>query len=216
MTGAVRRPGGPDGPLFLHEADRVKTQHSSPSRPAGPEEGLLPPLQSVLHEHQGAIYGYLRSRLVQAADAEDLTQEVFLRWHQTRHRFDPTQRLRPWLLGIARLVLLEHLKRVQNRKEVAWTELCLELEQLIDFRDDEARYADVLPHLPGCFEEMGPSARQALELRYRSNLSLAAIAEELRRSEGAVKLLMFRARQALKECLARKLNHANAPAAPKG
>lgn len=162
-------------------------------------------LETTLQEHQGAVYGYLRSRLAQPADAEDLTQEVFLRWYLTRSRFDASQPLRPWLLGIARNVLLEHLKQ-QQRKEVAWTELCLQLERLVEFKDDDGQYVEVLPHLPGCLEELGPSARQALTLRYQSEQSLAQIAEQMHRSEGAVKLLMFRARQALKLCLAGKAN----------
>ncbi len=161
-------------------------------------------LETIVQEHQGAIFGYLVSRLSQPADAEDLTQEVFLRWYLNRQRFDPSQKVRPWLIGIARNVLLEHLKRLRNRKEVAWTELCLQLEQLIAFPDDDERYVEVLPHLPGCLEELGPSARQALTLRYQANLSLAQIADQLRRSEGAVKLLTFRARQALKQCLESK------------
>jgi len=161
-------------------------------------------LKTTIRENQGAIYGYLRSRLSQPADAEDLTQEVFLRWYLSRDRFDESHKVRPWLLGIARNVLLEHLKHLQNRKEVAWTELCLQLEQITDFKDDDDRYVEVLPRLPACLEELGPSARQALTLRYQSNLGLAEIAEKLGRSEGAVKLLMFRARQALKECLSRK------------
>ena len=90
---------------------------------------------------------------------------------------------------------------MQNRKEVAWTELCLRLEQLIEFKDDDSRYVDVLPHLPACLEELGPSARQALTLHYQENLSIVQIGDRLRRSVGAVKLLMFRARQALKLCL---------------
>src|SRR5262249_28027235 len=129
-------------------------------------------LDAIIQEHQGAIFGYLRSRLSQPADAEDLTQEVFLRWYLHRDRFDPAQRVRPWLIGIARNVLLESLKRLKNRKEVAWTELSLRLEQLIEFKDDDSRYAEVLPHLPGCLEALGPSARQALTLHYHGNQNL--------------------------------------------
>jgi RNA polymerase sigma-70 factor (ECF subfamily) len=48
---------------------------------------------------------------------------------------------------------------------------------------------------------LGQSARQALEMYYASRLRLAEIGQQLKRSEGAVKLLMFRARQALRRCL---------------
>ena len=50
-----------------------------------------------------------------------------------------------------------------------------------------------------------PSARQALNLRYEGSLRLAEIGRRLHRSEGAIKLLMFRARQALRDCLDNKL-----------
>jgi RNA polymerase sigma-70 factor (ECF subfamily) len=52
---------------------------------------------------------------------------------------------------------------------------------------------------------LGQNARDALEMHYRGRMRLAAIGERLRRSEGAIKLLMFRARQALKNCINSKV-----------
>lgn len=160
--------------------------------------------QTIVERHQGAVYGYLRSRLFEPADAEDLTQEVFLRSYVGHTRFEGTIMIRPWLLGIARNLLREHARKVQRRKEVAWTELCLRLEE--DLLDLETHtYDDVMAHLPTCLGGLGQSARQALDLRYQARLRLAEIGEKLHRSEGAVKLLMFRARQALKRCLDSKI-----------
>jgi len=90
-----------------------------------------------------------------------------------------------------------------RRREVAWTELCLELDALVvehGGANDEA-----LAHLPLCLNSLGQSAREAIDLRYRAQLRMAAIAERLKRSEGAVKLLVHRARAALKHCLDLKL-----------
>ena len=89
------------------------------------------------------------------------------------------------------------------RKEVAWTELCLDLEMLVPPR--AAHSDEMLEQLPGCLNDLGPSARDALDMRYRSQLRLEEIGTRLKRSEGAVKLLMFRARQALKLCLESKI-----------
>ncbi len=158
--------------------------------------------QTIIERHQGAVYGYLRSRLFEPADAEDLTQEVFLRSYIGHARFEGTVMIRPWLLGIARNLLREHARKVQRRKEVAWTELCLRLEE--DLLESHT-YEDVMAHLPTCLGGLGQSARQALDLRYQAKLRLAEIGEKLHRSEGAVKLLMFRARQALKRCLDSKI-----------
>lgn len=156
--------------------------------------------EELVRDHQREVYGFLRARTLQHPDAEDLTQEVFLRFLRTRDRFDPVQPLRPWLLGIARNLLREHARRTRRDSNQPWTEICLELEsQMPDAPspvDEEA-----LSHLPDCLAGLGPSARQAIELHYSANLRLAEIGSQLKRSEGAVKLLVFRARQALKRCL---------------
>lgn len=153
----------------------------------------------IVRNHQGAVYGYLRARLLQVNDAEDLTQEVFLRCYLARARFDNTNLLRPWLLGIARNILREHIRKLKRRKEVAWTELCLELEELAPVQDE--KYEEFIGQLPQCLGGLGQSARQALDMHYAAKLRLVQISEQLKRSEGAVKLLLYRARQALKRCL---------------
>ena len=155
----------------------------------------------VIERNQRSVYGYLRARLQQASDADDMMQEVFLRFYLSQARFDSTALIRPWLLGIARNLLREHVRDVKRRKEVAWTELCLELESVLPPDALWSDADDFIRYLPKCLEELGPSARQAVELHYRSQRKLAEIGHELRRSEGAVKLLMHRARQALKDCL---------------
>lgn len=167
------------------------------------KQGDREAFETIVRRHQGAVYGYLRARLLQPSDAEDLTQEVFLRCYQGRARFDSNSLVRPWLIGIARNLLREHVRKVVRRKEVAWTELCLDLEELIACENTATE--DILQHLPQCMQSLGQSARQSLDLRYNARLRLAEIGEKLHRSEGAVKLLMFRARQALRNCLDKKL-----------
>lgn len=169
------------------------------------QEGDRVAFEQIVARHQGAVYGYLRARLLQPTDAEDLAQEVFLRCYLARARFDSNNMLRPWLYGIARNLLREHVRRLRRRREVAWTELCLELEDMTPGHDD--RYDDILLHLPTCLQSLGQSARQALDLYYAAKLRLAEIGDQLRRSEGAVKLLLFRSRQALKRCLDHKQPH---------
>jgi RNA polymerase sigma-70 factor (ECF subfamily) len=159
--------------------------------------------ERVVADHQQAIHAFLRARLLQASDADDLAQEVFLRFYVARARFDATQMIRPWLLGIARNLLREHARQIRRQKETAWTELCLELEELLP--PMAGWYEEAMDHLPECLESLGESARDALRLHYGQGRRLAEIGDRLRRSEGAIKLLIFRARQALKRCLARQM-----------
>ena len=76
----------------------------------------------VIERNQRSVYGYLRARLQQTSDADDMMQEVFLRFYLSQARFDSSALIRPWLLGIARNLLREHVRDVKRRKEVAWTE----------------------------------------------------------------------------------------------
>ena len=163
---------------------------------------------AVIERHQRAVFGYLRARLLQATDADDMTQEVFLRFYLSQARFDSNALVRPWLLGIARNLLREHVKGMKRRKEVAWTELCLELESVVPPNAQSTDDDDVMRHLPICLDGLGPSAREAIELQYRGERKLAEIGRQLHRSEGAIKLLLHRARQALKDCLERRKKQA--------
>lgn len=178
---------------------------------AEPHQGLVLAAQrgdqkaftAIVEFYQHTVYGYLRARLFDSAEAEDLTQETFLRCYQGREKLSRATQVGPWLIGIARNLLREHVKRVSRRREVAWTELCLELDQLV--QDRSAQSSDALQNLPTCLESLGPSAKQAIDLRYRAQLRMNEIATYLRRSEGAVRLLVHRARLALKQCLEGRL-----------
>lgn len=157
---------------------------------------------ALVKRHERLLHGYMRARLTGAADVDDVCQETFLRLYTGRSvPPEAAAGLRPWLLGIARNVLLEHVRRAKRRKH-AWTELCLEIEEAggthvggVDTDDD------ALARLPDCMQGLGPSARQAIDLYYGSGLRMRDMALQLKRSEGAVKLLVHRARQALKRCL---------------
>ena len=160
---------------------------------------------TLIRRHERLVHGYLRARLARGGDVDDLCQEVFLRVYSAKAvpRSDGGLRMRPWLLGIARNVLREHVRKVRRRRETAWTELCLEIEDLASLEGvaDAEPYADAMVRLPGCLQSLGPSARQALDLYYQDDLRMGQIAERFKRSEGAVKLLVHRARQAVKKCL---------------
>jgi RNA polymerase sigma-70 factor (ECF subfamily) len=158
---------------------------------------------AIIDRHARLVHGYLRARLARPADADDLGQEVFLRVYTARAvpREGTGVAMRPWLIGIARNVLREHARTTRRRRETAWTELCLDIEDIAGAGRDDGRFDDVMGKLPRCLEALGPSARQAIDLYYHEDLRMQEIATRFKRSEGAVKLLVHRARQAVRRCL---------------
>ncbi|WP_425614007.1 RNA polymerase sigma factor [Anatilimnocola sp. NA78] len=202
---------GTGAPTREDENAAANNAQANNAATAEPHHGLVLAAQrgdqnaftSLVEFYQHTVYGYLRARLFDSTDAEDLCQETFLRCYQGREKLSRAVQVGPWLIGIARNLLREHVKRISRRREVAWTELCLELDQMVNDRTE--KHSDVLQGLPACLESLGPSAQQAIDLRYRAQLKMAEIASTLRRSEGAVRLLVHRARLALKQCLDSRL-----------
>lgn len=158
---------------------------------------------TAVSRHQKSVYAYLRSRMLDPTEADDLCQDVFLRFYEGREKLDRAETAISWLLGIARNRLREHARKLSRRKETAWTEMCLELDECVTPSAADDPF-DAIDALPRCMEELGPSARDAIEMHYRGQMRLADIGTKLNRSEGAIKLLMHRARQALRNCLERK------------
>ena len=101
-------------------------------------------------------------------------------------------------MGICRNVLREHVRSVGKQRKVAWPELCLELEGMID---EDGIYDDVLHLVPVCLSGLGESSGKALHWHYMESLKVDQIASRMDRTVGAVKVLMVRARQALKRCI---------------
>jgi len=215
--GAVSRPHQLIDGSLVDRSPAVEEGHARGRRrrPLTADQRLLVAAQKgnrqafaeVVEQHQAAVFAYLRARLIEPADAEDLCQEVFLRCYTRQACYVASGSPRGWLIGVARNVLREHIRAVTGRQEVAWTKLCLELESLVD--GEVGLYDDVLGYLPQCLQSLGQSARHALELRYRGQLKLTEVGSHLRRSEGAVKLLMHRARQAVRRCIDRKVAQAD-------
>jgi len=195
MTGV---PPTPDNPMLVNEAaDDARLL-------AAAQQGDHLAFTAIIERHARLIHGYLRARLARLADAEDLGQEVFLRVYTAKAvpRAGSGVAMRPWLIGIARNVLREHARSTKRRRETAWTELCLDIEDLAGAGPrDDGTFDDVMGKLPRCLEALGPSARQALDLYYHDDLRMQEIATRFKRSEGAVKLLVHRARQAVRRCL---------------
>jgi RNA polymerase sigma-70 factor (ECF subfamily) len=173
------------------------------ARAQGGDQGAFAALYQRRH---GQVFGYFRARVLDTHLAEDLSQEVFLRVYNALSRFNTDLRFQSWLMGICRNVLREHVRGVKKRREIGWTELCLDLEGMVG---DESVYDDVLHLVPLCLAGLGDSAAKSLHWHYMGGMKVQDIANRLSRTLGATKVLMVRARQALKRCIKSHLRGAS-------
>lgn len=147
------------------------------------------------------IGGYIRDR----ATVDDLAQEVFLAAYRKIGDFRGDSTLGSWLLGIARKQVLLYLRTHARKDARRLGTLAAEIE---GWRLDELQEAAAvndrmrdLALLEGCLEKLAPTSAAVVTKYYFGGLRIADIARSLGRQESAIKVMLFRTRQALKRCL---------------
>ena len=146
--------------------------------------------------HFERVYTYIVLRVRDRSDTEDLTAEVFHRAFANLHRFE--WRGIPfgaWLFQIAANLISD--RRQRARREVAddaeIDAAAIEPKEIeeIERRSTLFRLVDGLP----------PEQRRVLILRFIEEKSIKEVAHAIGKSEGAVKLLQFRALTTLRSCM---------------
>jgi RNA polymerase sigma-70 factor (ECF subfamily) len=168
----------------------------------------------LVDRHQGRITSHL-TRLVGRTDAEDLTQDTFVRAYQAIDRFDSTYPFRGWLLVIASRLAANHVAKRRER-------LLGDHDEHAPAKDDPARQVsesdaaeDLQRRVDRALEHLPADSRVLYELRFRQNLSPAELANHFAISENALKVRVHRLRTQLAARLGLTLD-ADAGEAAKG
>lgn len=148
------------------------------------------------------IYRYARYRTGDAQAAEDAASEVFLRLLDALQGSKaPRQSLRGWLFGTASNVVNDHFRRhyrVKDEDLEAHVALPASAES-----DPEHQFQRNLTHqrLRAALASLTPEQQHVVSLRFGQGLSNREVAQIMGKSEGAIKLLQFRALRALRGLL---------------
>jgi RNA polymerase sigma-70 factor (ECF subfamily) len=141
------------------------------------------------------VYAYVARRVRDRDLAEDLTSEVFQKALASLPRFQwRGAPFAAWLFRIASNVIADRFKN--SGKETADVEHQIMASSEIDFEELERRAR--LFRLVG---ELPDDQRRVIAMRFAEEKSIKEIANELGRSEGAVKQLQFRGLQNLRSQL---------------
>lgn len=158
----------------------------------------------LLGRHRGPVVSYVYRLVRDAALAEDLAQEVFLRVYQARHRWKPDARFTTWLYRIATNLALN---AVRDSRRTALPAASADGEG----EDEAARLADPKPiadaqmiasererTIRQAVEALPEKQRAAVLLHKYQDVDYHQIARVLGVSESAVKSLLFRAYETLR------------------
>jgi RNA polymerase sigma-70 factor (ECF subfamily) len=136
--------------------------------------------------------------------AEDLTQETFLRIHHCRGSFARGKQLTPWAYAIARNCFISHVRSAKTKLARASVDADqVELPAISSASVEEESIArQTAQVVTRVLASLTPARREAFVLLRYEGLSVAAAAQIVGISEGALKIRAFHAYEALRAALA--------------
>ena len=156
----------------------------------------------LVQQHQGRLFGLVLMMVREPADAEEVTQDAFVRAFTHIRCYDASRPFYPWLAAIGVRLAQNCLVRRGRTIRREGTELCETPEPSASAPALSELIAD--EHSRGLWEAVAalPSGeRTAVLLYYRDEIAISDIARALGVTTGTIKTLLFRGRRHLRERL---------------
>lgn len=181
-------------------SDEWQTEAADRKTGDGPVE-----FEDIVRETSPHIRAYIAGMGVPRHDVDDVAQDVYLELYRFFDRVPTDVPIKQWLKGIARNLCLNYFRRTSRRSRLqreALVELLVRAEPDCGIATAEG---PVRRALDTCFEKLPQESRKLLALKYEQELPSQTIAERLSSTSEAIRVALFRVRNALKECISRRL-----------
>jgi len=163
--------------------------------------GDLSAFRALFQRYENRIYNFFLRRLGDPERAADLFQELFLRLHRNRHRFDPGRPFAIWLFTIANNLVRDNLRMTRSLDfERVETEDALPPSKSAT-PEESAAAAEVGEKIAMAIQALPEAQKEVLLLARFEGLSHKQIAEITGRSRLAARQLLYRALQNLRRRL---------------
>jgi len=145
------------------------------------------------------VFGLCYRLTFNAADAEDLTQETFLRAFRALAQYQPQGQFKAWLLKIATNLFLDEKRSARNRNR--------DVEDVGEFArkgpgpEEAAQQGELMAAVWAGIQRLSREEQAILTLRAVEGLDYGQIAAMLEMKEGTVRWHMYEARRQLCEML---------------
>jgi RNA polymerase sigma-70 factor, ECF subfamily len=187
--------------VFMLEDLRVATGRVTMLEAAGLRETQEDQLELAVREHARLVYRVAYSVLRNHHDAEDATQETFMRVLRYERRMSGIRDQRTWLARIAWRVAVERRKKMPEARLEDVGDTVSRLRSQTAGADEAMLDAEKLGSLQRLIATLPAKLRDPLILSTIDEMSPRDISQVLGTSEAAVRSRLFRARQILREKL---------------
>ena len=167
----------------------------------------------ILRMYETPVYNYVLRLVGDRSQAEDLTQEVFLRVFQGLPRFSFRCKFTTWLFQVTKNRVLDELRAAERRPRLS---VALEDIPPLEIVDQPVERLETIDAVWRAVNELNVDLKMALLLRDVVGLSYNEIADALEVTLATVKWRIFKAREDVQVAVAREgitFAPATAPAA---
>ncbi|WP_422924171.1 sigma-70 family RNA polymerase sigma factor [Singulisphaera sp. PoT] len=159
----------------------------------------------LVERYQHRLVGILGHLVGRKEEAEDLTQEVFLRIYRARKGYRPRAKFSTWLFTIANNLALNHLRgKGRNPSTTPGGDGSSSQERALAREGTpsaQMRQVELSEVVRDALDILGEDQKMAVLLNKFEDMSYSEIADVMGRSEAAIKSLLARARNHLREQL---------------
>jgi RNA polymerase sigma-70 factor, ECF subfamily len=139
---------------------------------------------------------FVRRRVFDQAEVDDVCQEALLAVFKSRHTYQPARPFEPWLFAIVRNVIAAYFQR--NRQRGKWQAPTSEIPDT--WAEDESSLG---VELRDGLNQLSANQLEALKLTKLSGFSIAEAAQRAGTSVGSMKVRVHRAYESLKRSMRR-------------
>jgi len=155
--------------------------------------------QQVLREHRDRVFSHALYSLRDRDDAEDVTQEVFLRYWRTDPDV-PDDRIGAWLTRVVHNLCIDHTRRRKTIRAYFGRPDPDAMERLVASAPDH-QSDSLSSEVMAAMEALSPETRSIVLMHYEQGLKLREIADLLDANVNSLKVRIHRARKTLREVL---------------
>ena len=166
--------------------------------------------EALLERYQNRLVGILFHMVGNKEEAEDLCQEVFLRIYRARKGYRPKAKFSTWLFTIANNLALNHLRRKGRNQSLSLggvsgsqpvSPVAKHLEGREGTPSAQMRQTELSDLVRDALGTLNEDQKMAVLLNKFEEMSYAEIGDVMGRSPAAIKSLLARARNQLREQL---------------
>jgi RNA polymerase sigma-70 factor (ECF subfamily) len=154
-------------------------------------------------EAEPSVQAFVFAAVNDPHDAEDVVQQVALTVARRLDEYDGARPFVAWALWLAKSRIADHFRR-QGRERLVFSDTLMDqlAEVLVQRQPSRTARQEALER---CLEKLPEKSRHLLALRYEEDAPMERVAESIESSAGAVRVMLFRVRNLLSDCIDHEL-----------